>query len=154
METQYNNTMRRTNNLLYFSVSDLCKNRTAERFAIDNRPNEEQRKNIEELIVNILDPAFGLLWRTINIECGFVCERLNSILKFGKDSPLLSGCGVIISCDNADELYEILTELEHDILLFTTEKTLHGFSKNKILVSYKKGENKNINKKEVIYKNK
>ena len=123
METQYNNTMRRTNNLLYFSVSDLCKNRTAERFAIDNRPNEEQRKNIEELIVNILDPAFGLLWRTINIECGFVCERLNSMLKFGKDSPLLSGCGVIISCDKADELYEILTELEHDILLFTTEKT-------------------------------
>lgn len=137
--------------LLYFSVADLCKNRTAERWAIKNEPTEEQRNNIETFIVNILDPAQSISGGNICIECGFVSKRLAKLLKIDKDSKLRDGCAVIISCDNPDEMYEILQELEHDELIYTTEKT-NQFPIKKIFVSYNKGNNRNLSNKQTVYK--
>ena len=137
--------------LLYFNITDLCKNRTAERWAIKNEPTEIQRNNIETFIVNILDPAQSISGTNICIECGFVSKALAKMLNIEKESKLRDGKAVILSCDNPDEMYEILQELEHDELIYTTEKT-RQFPIKKIFVSYDKGNNRNLSAKTTVYK--
>lgn len=147
METQTKNKKKR---LLYYSVSDLCNNRTAQRLSIKNEPNEEQKNNIEELIVNILDPLQSICMGDIVIERGFLNKRLSKLLKVDENSPLRNGTAAIIYSVKHDETWEVLQGLEHDELICITEKS-NCYTKKTIMVSYVKGNNRNISRTEVVY---
>lgn len=61
----------------YFTIKELCKSSTAEKKGIKNEPNEEQIKNMNALIDNILDPLREWYGKAIHIESGFRCPELN-----------------------------------------------------------------------------
>lgn len=60
----------------YFSIEELCASETAQKYKIDNTPDEQQKKNLEDLMA-VLDGIREALGKPINITSGFRSESLN-----------------------------------------------------------------------------
>lgn len=62
----------------YFTIEELCKSSTAEKYGIDNTPTPEAEKNLHRLIENVLDPLREAYGGPIHVNSGYRCEKLNS----------------------------------------------------------------------------
>jgi uncharacterized protein YcbK (DUF882 family) len=80
----------------YFSVEELTRSAEAEKNEIDNTPNAEQRRNLEKLIVNVLDPLRFEFGAPIYVNSGFRCSELNSLVGGVSTSQHLRGCAADI----------------------------------------------------------
>lgn len=80
----------------FFTLQELIKSDTADRYNIDNRPNEEQIQNLWELIGSLLDP-FRISWENwciinglgnpaIRVSSGFRSNALNDKIKGSRTS--------------------------------------------------------------------
>lgn len=70
----------------YFSIRELTKSQVAKQFNIDNTPNEEQTKNLTNLVEYILDPLREAYGKPIIVTSGFRSEELNRRIKGSKTS--------------------------------------------------------------------
>lgn len=61
----------------WFSIRELTKSNTAYKYKIDNTPSEQQKKYIEALIDNVLDPIREEYGKPVYVNSGFRCRELN-----------------------------------------------------------------------------
>ena len=64
----------------YFSWAELTSSPTARRRAINNEPNEQQRRNLVRLCADVLDPLRHHLGLPIHVTSGFRSEVLNTLI--------------------------------------------------------------------------
>lgn len=64
----------------YFSIAELTKSTTAENKKINNTPNEEVERNLNQLIDNILDPLREQWGEAIIVNSGYRCAELNKLV--------------------------------------------------------------------------
>lgn len=64
----------------YFTLSEFTRSAIAERYGIENEPNDAQIQNIECLCRLILDPLREIIGHPIHITSGYRVPRLNYIV--------------------------------------------------------------------------
>lgn len=64
----------------HFTLSEFTRSETAERYGIENNPNDAQIQNIECLCGLILDPLREFIGHPIYITSGFRAPRLNRLV--------------------------------------------------------------------------
>lgn len=87
----------------YFTVEELIKSSSADMRRINNTPNAEQRKNLEFLIENVLDPLRGAYEKPIIVSSGYRCVDLNRAVGGAKTSDHLRGMAADIYGKNREE---------------------------------------------------
>ncbi len=75
----------------YFSISELTLSQTAAKHGILNRCDSEQKKNLEALVKNVLDPAREKYCKPILVSSGFRCEEVNTLVGGTRNSQHLKG---------------------------------------------------------------
>lgn len=95
----------------YFTIDELTKSDTAKRLKIDNTPNEEQLRNLERLIEEILDPIREKFGKPIMVSSGFRCKALNDAVKGSKTSDHLAGAAADIFCLNNEGLFYLICNM-------------------------------------------
>ena len=79
----------------YFSYSEFFKSDTAEKYQVNNIPEDAQLSqvlgNIKALVSNILDPLRAMIGRPIIITSGYRSQRVNELVGGSKTSQHLSG---------------------------------------------------------------
>ena len=61
----------------YFSIKELTRSEAAERYGIDNTPDEKVTKRLERLVDTVLDPLREAFGEPIRVNSGYRCEALN-----------------------------------------------------------------------------
>jgi len=92
----------------YFTIEELYRSDTAVKYGIKNEPNEEQRKNLERLVENVLDPVRTLLGKQISVSSGFRCEALNRKVGGQKTSQHLKGEAADLQCYDCEYLFKLI----------------------------------------------
>ena len=75
----------------YFSIAELTKSATAKSMNIDNTPNKEVEKNLNQLIDNILDPLREKWGEAIVVNSGYRCAKLNKLVGGASSSQHIVG---------------------------------------------------------------
>lgn len=78
-----------------FTVQELIKSNLAKKLGIENKPNTDQEKNLEDLIDICLDPIRIFFPGAITVYSGFRSEKLNRALNKSNNSLHLLG----LECD-------------------------------------------------------
>lgn len=118
----------------YFTIEELCK--TSHK--VDNKPNEEQKANMEYLINNILDKARETLGMPIKVTSGFRSIELNKKVGGAANSQHTKGEAADLTCYDNKKLFNILKKLGG------FDQLINEFNYSWIHVSVKRnGENKN-----------
>lgn len=81
----------------YFTIQELCKSSTANQKGINNSPNSEIVKNLEQLVDNILDPLREKYGKPIIVNSGYRCLALNKVVGGSKTSQHLLGLAADIT---------------------------------------------------------
>lgn len=81
------------NALKYFTINELIRSSKARQHNIDNKPNEEQEKNLHALVRNVLDPLREAYGKPIYVNSGFRSEELNELVGGVKNSHHLCNNG-------------------------------------------------------------
>jgi len=82
----------------YFTISELCKSSTADKYGIKNVPSIIETQNLTKLIENILDPLRVKMGCPIIVSSGYRCKALNSKVGGSKTSQHMSGQAADIYC--------------------------------------------------------
>ena len=118
----------------YFTIEELCK--TSHK--VDNKPNEEQKANMEYLINNILDKARETLGMPIKVTSGFRSVELNKKVGGAANSQHTKGEAADLTCYDNKKLFNILKKIGG------FDQLINEFNYSWIHVSVKRnGENKN-----------
>lgn len=81
----------------YFTIAELCRSNTADKFLIDNKCTKEQAANMMALVNNVLDPLREAYGKPIRVNSGFRCEKLNKKVGGSKTSDHLHGMAADIT---------------------------------------------------------
>lgn len=73
-------------NWKYFTLKELTKSETADKLGFINIPTEIEKQNINDLVVNVLDPLREAWGKPIRITSGYRCPRLNEAIGGVKNS--------------------------------------------------------------------
>ena len=65
----------------YFSIKELCHSDTAIELGIENKPNDEIKSHLIQLVEELLDPLRNAWGSAIQVTSGYRCSRLNKALK-------------------------------------------------------------------------
>lgn len=137
----------------YFTLDEFIKSSTAEKYKIDNTPDEESLKNLESLM-EFLDPIRDKWCKPIVITSGYRCPDLNRAVGGSKTSSHCSG----LACDLKYQenlfqfLIEYLKDKEFDQLIMEysgSVKWIHlgiGPKMRKQILVYKNGKYSNYKK--------
>lgn len=120
----------------YFTIHELTKSETARRKKIDNTPSEAIKKNLIELVNNVLDPLREAWGKPIVVSSGYRCPRLNQAVGGTLSSQHVLGQAADIHtlsdapADNK-KLYELIRKLNLPI-----DQCINEYDYNWIHVSY------------------
>lgn len=78
-------------NWKHFNLEEFTRSATAEKFNIDNTPNEYTVNNLNKLVTNILDPLREAFGSPIKITSGYRSYLLNKMVGGVKNSQHMSG---------------------------------------------------------------
>lgn len=98
----------------YFTIKELCKSTTAISKNIDNSPNSEITKNLEQLVDIILDPLREKYGKPIKVNSGYRCEALNKAVGGSKTSQHRYGQAADITGGSKEEnekLFDLAIQL-------------------------------------------
>lgn len=112
----------------YFTIAELCRSNTADKFLIDNKCTKEQAANMMALVNNVLDPLREAYVKPIRVNSGFRCEKLNKKVGGSKTSDHLHGMAADITAGIPKEnkrLFYLIQELGLPFKQLIDEK---GFS--------------------------
>ncbi len=106
----------------YFSVAELVSSATATERGIDNLPSAEVRRNLETLIVKLLDPVREMWGAPLRVNSGYRCAELNRAVGGARGSSHLRGeaADITTSCRNRNkQLFDMIVaaEMEFDQLI-------------------------------------
>lgn len=86
--------------MIYFTIDELTKSCTAERLGIDNIPDERIKFNLEQLVINVLDPLRMKYGQPIIVGSGYRCPELNKAVGGAGNSQHMKGQAADIYCAN------------------------------------------------------
>lgn len=112
----------------YFTIAELCRSNTADKFLIDSKCTKEQAANMMALVNNVLDPLREAYGKPIRVNSGFRCEKLNKKVGGSKTSDHLHGMAADITAGIPKEnkrLFYLIQELGLPFKQLIDEK---GFS--------------------------
>lgn len=75
----------------WFTIEELCRSATAQELGIKNEPTTEIKNNLENLVVNVLDPAREAMNVPIIVNSGYRCHELNKAVGGASNSQHLKG---------------------------------------------------------------
>lgn len=108
----------------HFSLEELTRSETAQRYKIDNTPTAEQVENLRQLAINVLEPARLAYGAAVSVSSGFRSAVLNRRIKGAKTSQHLRGQAADLQCRELRRLYLIIKEQGNfDQLLFETNSS-------------------------------
>ena len=111
----------------YFSIEELCKSDTAKKYKIPNIPNETEKRNLQRLIDNVLDPARSLLGKPITISSGFRCVKLNTKVGGSNTSQHVKGEAADLQTYDCMYLFKLIRDnLIFDQLIYETKEVVKG----------------------------
>ena len=99
----------------HFTIEELCKSDVANKKKINNIPNSEIIENLEQLIVNILDPLREEYGKPIIVNSGYRCPELNKAVDGAKNSHHLTGYAADITVGSPSKnkiLFELIQKLD------------------------------------------
>lgn len=85
-----------------FTLQELTKSATADRYDIDNTPNEKEIENLKRLANNVLQPIRDKWKKSILVNSGFRCEELNTKVGGSKTSQHRKGEAADIEVANSN----------------------------------------------------
>ena len=65
----------------YFTIDELCHSDTAIALGIENKPNNEIKEHLVQLVEELLDPLRDAWGSAIKVTSGYRCAKLNRALK-------------------------------------------------------------------------
>lgn len=65
----------------YFTIDELCHSDKAIELGIENKPNDEIKSHLVQLVEELLDPLREAWGSAIKVNSGYRCSRLNRVLK-------------------------------------------------------------------------
>lgn len=65
----------------YFTIDELCHSDKAIALGIENKPNEEIKNHLVQLVEGLLDPLRDAWGSAIKVTSAYRCAKLNSVLK-------------------------------------------------------------------------
>lgn len=65
----------------YFTIDELCHSDTAIALGIENKPNNEIKEHLVQLVEELLDPLRESWGAPIKVTSGYRCAKLNRALK-------------------------------------------------------------------------
>lgn len=89
----------------------LIKSETAERLSIDNTPNDEQIKNLQQLNIKIFMPielSCRKDGKELILNSGFRSEALNKAVGGSETSDHCKALAVDVSCDDNEYLFNVI----------------------------------------------
>lgn len=120
----------------YFTFNELTKSATASRLKIDNTPTEQIKKNLVELVDNVLDPLRTAWKQPIIVTSGYRCPKLNKAVGGVPNSQHQLGQAADIRTvsdtptDNK-KLYDLVKKLDLPI-----DQCINEYGYNWIHISY------------------
>lgn len=99
----------------YFTIEELCKSDTAIKKRIDNTPNSEVIQNLEQLVINILDPLREKYQNPIMVNSGYRSPALNKAVGGSKTSHHMLGYAADITAGSPSKnkiLFELIQKLD------------------------------------------
>ena len=113
----------------HISYKESIKSNTATRLGIENKPNEEQLKNMKLLAEKVFEPLRKEVGGPIKVNSFFRCPELNKAIGGSKTSQHCHGQAIDIDDtfgykSNAEMYYFIKSELDFDQMIweFGTDK--------------------------------
>ena len=88
----------------YFTIEELTRTSTP----YPNVPNEEQIKNLTNLIEKVLDPIREQLGSPITVSSGFRSWKVNKAVGGANSSQHTKGEAVDLVCNNNAKLFELI----------------------------------------------
>lgn len=100
----------------YFTIAELAKSNTADKYGINNKIPSEYVPNVVALIINVLNPLREVYSKPIRVNSGYRCPELNShpLIKGSKNSDHLYGKAADITGGSKAEnkkLFELAQKL-------------------------------------------
>ena len=98
----------------HFTFYELCESGTAKTHNIDNKPSEEIRINLRNLVDNCLDVIRGKYGKPITISSGYRCPELNRIVGGAITSQHTKGQAADLKGKNRAEneiIFNVIKEL-------------------------------------------
>lgn len=105
--------IKKRKKMKYFSIKELCRSEDAEKHGIDNTPSEEAKINMENLIVEVLDPCREKYGKPITVNSGYRSRQLNAKVGGVDTSDHLTGEAADITGGSVAEnrkIFKILVE--------------------------------------------
>lgn len=99
----------------HFTIDELCRSDTARSRGIDNTPTEEVRKNLTELVGNVLDPLREWYGKPIYINSGYRCPALNKAVGGVASSQHLTGQAADIDVNDRAENRRLMKHIEDNL---------------------------------------
>ena len=99
----------------FFSIKELCKSITADKYNIDNTPTQEVTDNLTKLVDNILDPLREAWGRPIYVNSGYRSPKLNAKVGGSTNSQHKSGQAADITTGNTsnnEKLFKLIQNLK------------------------------------------
>lgn len=101
----------------YFTVEELSRSATAEKYGIDNRPDGQARERLDALVAHVLDPLREAYGKPIRVTSGYRSPAVNSHPEVGgaKKSHHMQGCAADVTGGTVFEnrkIFELAIELD------------------------------------------
>lgn len=87
----------------YFTIDELCRSDTAKSKGIDNTPTDDVKRNLEQLINNVLDPLRDWYGKPIYVNSGYRCPKLNKAVGGVSNSHHKTGQAADIDVHSIEE---------------------------------------------------
>ena len=95
-----------------FRFSEFTYSAKADKYKIDNTPNEQEAANIVELATKILQPIRDKYGKSIRIGSGFRCAKVNKIVGGSTSSQHMTGSAADINAyDDNGILFRIILDM-------------------------------------------
>lgn len=99
----------------YFTMKELTKSATAEKYGLKNEPTRHIRENLEELVETVLDPLREAWGSPIRLTCAFRDIEVNAKVGGHPNSHHIYGCAADIVCvaKDQDRMMQLLIANPH-----------------------------------------
>lgn len=101
----------------YFTYNELTLSKVAQKYLIDNTPTDEIKANLDLLVDKLLDPIREAWGKSIIVNSGYRCPRLNRQLNGSSTSDHMNGLAADITTGTRDSnklLFELILTLNLD----------------------------------------
>ena len=101
----------------HFDLAEFVTSETAERYGIDNTPNDEIVDNLR-FLCSTLEEVRQLLDKPLIIKSGYRCPKLNSAIGGAKTSQHMLGLAADFICPQFGSAYDVAYEIARSNMRF------------------------------------